>query len=462
MNVMVRLGIYAGCIALSGCGATKFGNTFEGAGDYSVITQPPGAESTTFSGKYLKKATGSTFESQDFISISLKSAYIHWFSSSWFERAENNLASITDPRSYPRGQIAIVANVYEGKNTATNVNAGTNGRLIYYSDDVYAGQMLNFSFNPIYGPIRWNGNPLTIELTVIELDQEENKRFKGMLQTVASLGSELPVTGASRLLNSLNRIGDALIGSNADDVIGRYQATFVPSDGTKNYALPVLMEGDLVFSRHADRSTPINWENYQYNEKEGRLKKKKQKGQDGQDEQPDFNYFIVTIGKNLGTIDMTPDLDLNALQEKIANAKSPQDVQDISKRMATEISREASFLKVLKSISGLTRADTPEAVKSLEARTIAESLQCAYLASQKSGSSQEKQAIVQVCGQDYQDTALNQEAFSYFARKLVALKGCGELPISKQSLALNETTVATLESAQEQLAKALTTCSKPD
>ena len=97
--------------------------------------------------------------------------------------------------SVVHGEIAIIASVFEMKDGEhmkfDGKGSKKQGRLIYFSDDVRNnGHHLNFSFLPIYGPIKYNGGPLAVQFTILELDNAGTKNVKNVLQTISQLGQE--------------------------------------------------------------------------------------------------------------------------------------------------------------------------------------------------------------------------------------------------------------------------------
>lgn len=158
---------------------------------------------------------------------------------------------ITDMPNTVRGEIAIIANVFEvGKNNTVmdfaNGNEKRNGRLIYYSDDVRQnGHHLNFSYLPIYGPIHYKGGPLAIQFTILELDQFEGSRAKTMINTLATLGRKA-YAPSSDVLKFLDTLGESLLAGGGDDREFKFTFFLQPPLGHHDTLYPVLLAGNYA------------------------------------------------------------------------------------------------------------------------------------------------------------------------------------------------------------------------
>lgn len=456
--------------SISGCGGfiTKWGDKFEGAGDYRVHSTAKGTDNKaeTWEGKYVK-GVSTTFEENDYISVSLKRAYIETFTEGYIKRKANDIAGSIGQPSPVRGQIAIVANVIEKKDGVETGTSNSKGRVIFYSDDVYEGQPINESFAPVYGPVRWGGNPVTIELTVMELDQEDNEQIRQILDTAASIGTDLDNIGSAKLIGGLNRIGDAFLTSNADDIMGKYKATFVPSTATPDYNLPILRHGDVIFTRKGDRTVPIDWQKHCYNEVEGLVQKRPRDDagrlagtiicNDRTGHDPEFSYFVMTIGKNLGTVDLTPELNFEQLQEQIKTSGSIQAIKTSVRKFASTVARDLTFRRVAMSIEELSQPKAAIATRKLESKVVAEALQCSYLAALTKSDS-DIDIIKKHCGDDYADSSLSQGEFKYFVKRLVLLKSCLDPDQLNDQAMEDNMTEAGLKNAKATLTTQLSTC----
>lgn len=174
----------------------------------------------------------------------------------------------------PSAEIAVIVNAFEmtGSNTFDFSREGIKkGRLVYYSDDVKKGQFLNFSYMPIYGPIKYEGHPIGLNITVMELDAG-SKAIKDMISLLANAGS-MAYPPASPVLKILDSLGTALVGSqdSFDDRIFQYRMVLHPTGGEEKVDYPLLETGHYVFIRHEERTAPEHWPGLTLDTKSGRL-----------------------------------------------------------------------------------------------------------------------------------------------------------------------------------------------
>lgn len=423
--------ILLSCIGCSGGYLTKFGDSFEGQGDYIVISPEKGGDTSEnqWEGKYVKNV-GSTFVKNDIISVTLKSAYIYYFPEGRIKRASNAIVGSMGESSPVRGQVAILANVVEFKAGLAPTEAESSGRVIYYSNDVYEGQFINRSFIPIYGPEIFTGEPLMIKLQLMELDQEDNAQLKAILKNVADLGVAATGPGSSKLIEGLNKIGDSLISSNADDKFGEYGAVFVPIESRSDEYLPVLRRGDIIFIRNGDRKEPINWNKYCYNELQALLQVKANV-QDAPicnnslTKNPEFSYVVVSIQKNVGTHNMTPTRTLEELQAQIQGSSSITAIRNTSSNFSAQILKNTTDSRVRSAIKKVADPATPAGTRRLEAAIIASALQCSSIASPIIPPTAVQVAeIEKMCGENYANTSLDTDQYEYFINKLVVMDTC--------------------------------------
>jgi hypothetical protein len=421
-------------LALTGCTGgylTKFGDSFEGQGDYIVISPDKGGDThdNQWEGKYVKNV-GSTFVKNDIISITLKSAYIYSFPESRLKRASNAIVGSIGKPSPVRGQVAILANVIEFKNGVTPAEIESNGRVIFYSNDVYEGQLINRSFTPIYGPEVFTGEPLMIKFQLMELDQEDNAQLKAVLKSVADIGMSSAGPSSSKLIEGLNKIGDSLINSNADDKFGEYGAVFVPTESRTDEHLPVLRRGDIIFTRNGDRQTPINWNKYCYNELQALLQVKDSNNNtsicnNSLTKPPDFSYIVASIQKNVGTNSVTPTKTLEELQSQIQGATSTTAIRNVSNTFSAEVLKNSTSSRIRIAIKKILDPLTPITTRRLEAAIIASGLQCSSIASPVTAPSAAQIAeISKVCGDSYATTSLDVSQYEYFLNQLVVMDSC--------------------------------------
>lgn len=198
----------------------------------------------------------------DIFTLSLQQALIYRFS---------------DPSllSKKTGEIAIVANVQERKSGLDyNFKAGSEqeGRVVFFQKNVQAGTPLNLANLPVYGPARYEGNPLMVNLYVVEIDAGENKVFSGIVDSLANLSRTIvPVNTAA--MSVLNSLGNTLLKFNKNDIIAEYRVEFMPATNEHDAIKNVVLEyGNYAFSAKQDKLTEWhNWSGRYYNQKNSRL-----------------------------------------------------------------------------------------------------------------------------------------------------------------------------------------------
>ncbi|MGR3311332.1 MAG: hypothetical protein ACUZ77_11235, partial [Candidatus Brocadiales bacterium] len=209
------------------------------------------------------------FDVGDSISIHLRTAYIATFSefpSFWrvlsFRRGRANLH-----KRLFNGEIAIVANAFEEATGKEIDYKEDNGRLVFYSDDVQKGQLLNMSNLPIYGPIKYNGAPVALRLSIIELDVI-TEQARAIMSVIASAGSTA-YPPASPVLGVLNNLGQVLVTDEQNDPEFRYTMVLDPRGGFEDLNHTILEAANYVFVRTEKRTEEIPWKELVLNENEG-------------------------------------------------------------------------------------------------------------------------------------------------------------------------------------------------
>ena len=186
----------------------------------------------------------SSTDNESRLSLHLKTAYIKSFTEHNIRRKGNT-----------KGEIAIIANAFEiNYNNFSQELSFTNlkkGRVVYYNNDVYEGQTLNFNNIPIYGPTKYKGHPFVFRLSIVELDS--NKYSKKMLNTLASVGSRA-YPPASPILKLLNTLGSSFFDTDGTDFDFRYSMHFDANGGLEDAINHTYLEaGYYVFIRLEDR-----------------------------------------------------------------------------------------------------------------------------------------------------------------------------------------------------------------
>jgi hypothetical protein len=323
------LGLLAS-VVLSGCGTKYEGYNDVGRVDrqvsgaqgaqgeslYGFAVKYEGATANpngSAGGKEGPSYDGLPFAEGDKVSIFLKTAFISYFPDGGL-KARSSKSGWLPGFVRRTGEIAIIGNatlLSEAVNPGQGSrDVASKGRVVFYSDDVYPGQRLNFSYLPFAGPIEWQSTPLRIDLTVMELDSEDNAPVKAVLSKMSTLGSVAGLSGQA--VDVLSALGNALVEGNKDDVMGAYSFFLMPESDSANVFVPVLRQGDYIIVRQDERSRGVNWRALSYDPATGML-------YSCNDEEPPagtpsggqtatacpgaakpatgFNYFVLTIQK---------------------------------------------------------------------------------------------------------------------------------------------------------------------
>lgn len=243
-----------------------------------------------------------------------------------------------------RGEIAIVANVYEMDNSEEKrlikygEESKKGGRLVFFTDDARPGQFLNMSQIPLYGPIRYNGNRLVLQFYIIELDGADNAQLKSMLGMLSSIGGAAHPPSAP-ILGLLESLGSALIAKNGDDTEFAYTMTLLPEQPNPVTHPDILTAGEYVLARKEDRTIPMDPGVVRYNPENGRLY-----GKDGTAPYRDDTYITVQIVK-----DFSDDVSLDLRHVVFSEFLSSLDTDIVKRETAftTLASKTAAKVKEL-------------------------------------------------------------------------------------------------------------------
>jgi hypothetical protein len=209
-------------------------------------TSQVASDHTNLLGKYIYGTSNTIpIEKDGWFSVLLRQAFIKKFTERW-ERFHSALGF-----GRARGEIAVLAQVYElgsGPTPARTIQeAKKSSRLIYYSDDVrWGGQFLNLSDIPIYGPTKFNGNRLYVQLRILELDTAESAQFRSVLKTLAAIGKAAYAPAAPGLAIA-EQLGDALLKGEQDDSEFKYDMTIAPTAESNPEPGGSLAAGYYVF-----------------------------------------------------------------------------------------------------------------------------------------------------------------------------------------------------------------------
>ena len=225
-------------------------------------------------------------DKQDSISIHLRTAFLKDFE-----------AIIGHPlRGFrPNGEIAIVVKAFEfgkGKDFKFGPDAVREGRLVFYSPDVDKGQILNFNNLPVYGPITYEGNPIGIDISVIEIDAED-AQVAALLGTLATIGAQA-YPPAAPVLPVLNALGKALLNGDMNDTEMRFTLMLDPGAGYAGVSHPTVEAGDYVFVKEDNRIATTPWHELEVDTNTGRVYR-------NGSAYVDNTYLTFQINKNLSS-----------------------------------------------------------------------------------------------------------------------------------------------------------------
>ena len=313
------MSLLSGC-ALSNVGSVDMRKTAAippGAGDDSILENPDASGSSSlelFKAEHLalvyknfSLGEDSRVETNDSLSVTLRTAFIKDF----FELSFNPLRGFQ-----ANGEIAIVANAFEAESgKEIDFIKMQSGRLVFFSDDVAKGQVLNLNNLPIYGPKTYTGQPFALRITIFELDGG-TEQAKTLLNSIAKAGSAA-YAPASPLLDLLNGIGQSLFDGAQNDTEFRYTMQFNPQPGSKFINSYVLEAGNYVFVRLEGRTEKVPWDRIELNENKGELFWKNEKGsKDPLKSYTDNTYIVVEV--NTGGSAKDIDLKQNTYDDLLA------------------------------------------------------------------------------------------------------------------------------------------------
>lgn len=466
--------------------------TYEGAGDHRFVRLED--KKPEFAHKFSASAAvtdAQPFTRHDPVSIYLKNAYFAWCPPHFMEQLSAELRN-----GKPKCRIAVVVNVGPKLEQVVDRGGPDNpGRIVFYSRDIQRFQFINQSFGPVYSNTSWDGNDLTLDVTILQMPEEDNARTDALLKVLAGLGSSPFVSlGGQQLLSALNRVGSAFVQASAkDSVIGYYRATLLNKNPDSAAAVPILREGDLILVRaHDDTRETIDWQNYIYDESVGKLfqridrKKEPKKAAFCDEEEHETlryadlqrvrsldrnpgddvcyieshhrNYLVFSFVKSAGAGDWMPAMSLPALQQAIQSSGSVAALQQAVSTLTDATVQRGKLLQAQEGLRKLKDANVTPAVKTYEAQKVAEILQCGYVNSlptrPTAGGALDKYMQASCGGPNWTTTNVSSGEFEYLASKSA---GCGAT-ISEQTLLGSPADGTKAGAARAALATSLAAC----
>lgn len=209
------------------------------------------------------------------------------------------------------GEVVILANTFEfpaagaaadGKTASaaprfTELSALSDSKVIYYSPDVEAGQDLNFSNIPLQSPVRYQGNPVGIQIIALELDRMSSG-MQSLLKKLASLGQTSNIVAGGPVAGLLLDLGTSLLTQNNDDIIFEYRFVLDPSDDGLSATSSPFEAGRYVVMRTDERREDQIWRNFELDHNTGKLYHLRSAGATTAEGFADNTYFTVNIIKH--------------------------------------------------------------------------------------------------------------------------------------------------------------------
>ncbi len=288
----------------------------------------------------------------DVVAISLKTLYLKY------------IQSICD------FDVIVYAEVYDKINEKEVLK-----RVAFHRLNQPPSSYLNVAGNLLYGPILFEGYPITIKFYVFELDKKNNELLSELLNVVSSVASAAqPQYGTA--IETASSVMQFVINSNQDDLELSQEITLYPLSDTemKHYGeaslVAPLEAGDLVIVKREDQARIVTnrwWlfdiksdkkskegfkpEGVRYDVTTGRLKK-------ADEDFEDKTYAVLTVSKPAKPADRTMLDQINAnVQETLDDilihpSQSEQDNIAAIKKMGATAEATVRMFKIKKSITG--------------------------------------------------------------------------------------------------------------
>lgn len=275
---------------------------------------------------------GTALKIGDVFSIRLDHGFMEYVSE--FPLTPGRLFDAKNP-FVPQAEIVVLARAFEFSEDKSKAGgfvelAGqdslNSARVVYYSPDVEHRQSLNFSNIPLYGPEKYKGNPVGIQLIVLELDRVTGE-MRGLLDSLASLGQSTRFLGGGNGADALLTLGKSLLENNNDDIIFSYRFVLDHSTGANEVSSAPFEEGRYVLRRTDGRRSDMVWRNLNLDHNTGQLFATvvDRKGKKTISPYREETYFTLNVFKNTGAqkasyIKETTLSDLNKkLNEELQN-----------------------------------------------------------------------------------------------------------------------------------------------
>ncbi len=246
----------AALLGLAGCAVSD-----EGAADFRVAR--PEARAAWIKLQPAETADAALAEG-DTVQITLETAFVADF---WSLFGHPGVSG-----GRPNGEIAIVVAAFEDDGRTPDrfgTDALANARVVYFNEDVVEGQFLNFGPGlPVYGPAKWTGFPLRVDIWIVELDQP-GEQARRLLTVLAALGGTA-YPPAAPIAGPLARLAGTLITDRQDDPAFHYTLTLGTPTGDGLQGVP-LAPADIVLVRQKQRDRDTEWTGLRFHAPSGRV-----------------------------------------------------------------------------------------------------------------------------------------------------------------------------------------------
>jgi len=334
--------------------------------------------------KYRDVRSDAVINKGDSILVTLQQGFIENFSERW-EKITSKLHLNT-----VRGEIAVLAKIYQSEDNE-KISFGADfkkgARLVYYSDDVRpGGQHLNFSSIPIYGPIKYNGGPIVIELAILELDLQESAQLKGLLNQLVQFG-KIAYPPAAPELQILDSLGGQLLSGEQDDWEFSYKFVLYPPTGSGIVNSATLEVGNYVlYNRKGSGLSSFQLLNYKFDSENGIVVKEKGTGNSTLAPVLDESYLVLQIEKGHSSKELDVLQSFDSFRSSILKEVSKEggSVQEITDKLVVEINKEVNEQTISERIqlSGVLIKEYEKILKEDESRSLVNTLQKKVLATQ--------------------------------------------------------------------------------
>ena len=148
-----------------------------------------------------------------------------------------------------QGEIALLFGVQNDGDAISSTSLDEHV-VVFYSSDTREGQFSNFRNQRVFGPTTVNGNFLSLEVVLLEIDRPTDQD-SALFEQLASLGKQLGGATAGPTYDVLAQLGSSLLAAPSDDTQTRFRFNF--DLGTRPGARFPLYPGLYAIVREDER-----------------------------------------------------------------------------------------------------------------------------------------------------------------------------------------------------------------